>query len=97
MRLVWSLPAINDRVAIFDHIEQDSAEAATTADDRIEAQVEILEQFPEIGRPGRIGGTREFVIQRTPYIAVYRVTAEGVLILRVIHGARQWPGETDEI
>ena len=62
-------------------------------DDRIQQQVEALEQFPEMGRQGRTEGTRELVIQRTPYIAVYRIVRGVVLILRVLHGAQQWPEE----
>jgi hypothetical protein len=47
-------------------------------DDRIETQVELLIDTPEIGRPGRIGGTRELVIPRTAYIAAYRIESETV-------------------
>jgi len=35
-----------------------------------------LIETPEIGRPGRIEGTRELVIPRTPYIAAYRIERE---------------------
>jgi hypothetical protein len=59
---------MNDREAIFDYLEADSPRAAILIDDRIEAQVELLTDTPEIGRPGRIEGTRELVIQRTPYM-----------------------------
>ena len=99
MHLEWSLFAIADREAIFDYIEQDSPRAAVVVDDRIEQQVEALEQFPEMGRKGREAGTRELVIQRTPYVAVYRFEGGVVLILRVLHGAQEWPKgmpETEE-
>jgi plasmid stabilization system protein ParE len=49
-----------------------------------------------MGRPGRIEGTRELVISRTPYIAAYRIGGDTVRILRVLHGAQQWPGEMPE-
>jgi addiction module RelE/StbE family toxin len=62
-------------------------------DDRIRAQVRQLLQFPETGRPGRIEGTRELVISRTPYIAAYRIMGETVRILRVLHGAQLWPDQ----
>ena len=76
MRLEWSLFAQADRDAIFDYIEADSLQAAITVDDRIRVQVEGLVQFPESGRPGRIEGTRELVITRTPYIVAYRAGNE---------------------
>ena len=46
-----------------------------------------------MGRPGRIEGTRELVISRTPYIAAYRIAGDTVRILRLLHGAQQWPDE----
>lgn len=91
MRLEWSAFAQADREAIFIYIEADSPQAAVTVDDRIRVHVEELMQFPEIGRPGRIEGTRELVIHRTPYIAAYRIADDTVRILRVLHGAQRWP------
>ena len=93
MRLEWSAFAIEDRDAIFDYIEEDSPRAAVVVDDRIRVQVRQLLQYPETGRPGRVDGTRELVIRRTPYIAAYRVSGDVVRILRVLHGAQQWPDE----
>ena len=87
---------MSDRETIFDYIEADSPRAAIMVDDRIEAQVEGLMQTPEMGRVGRIAGTRELVISRTPYIAAYRIDGNRVRILRVLHGAQQWPDEMSE-
>lgn len=91
MRLEWSLSAIEDREAIFDYIELDNPQAAIDIDERISARAEGLRQFPESGRPGRVEGTRELVIGRTPYIAAYRIDGDRVRILRVLHGALLWP------
>jgi len=96
MRLEWSRLAQADRGAIFDYIEADSPQAAITVDDRIRVQVEGLVRFPESGRPGRVEGTRELVIDRTPYIVAYRVASDTVRILRVLHGAQQWPEDISE-
>jgi toxin ParE1/3/4 len=96
MRLEWSRLAQADRDAIFDYIEADSPQAAITVDDRIRVQVDGLVRFPESGRPGRVEGTREVVILRTPYIAAYRVAGDTVRILRVLHGAQQWPEDVSE-
>jgi len=91
MRLEWSRFAQADREAIFDYIEADSPQAAITVDDRIRQQIDELMKFPEIGRPGRIKGTRELIVQRTPYIVAYRIVAKTIRILRVLHGAQIWP------
>ena len=91
MRLEWSILAQADRDAIFNYIETDSPQAAITVDGRIREQVETLARFPESGRPGRIEGTRELVILRTPYIVAYLIVRNTVRILRVLHGAQRWP------
>lgn len=52
--------------------------------------------FPESGRPGRIAGTRELIITSTPYVAVYVVAEATVRILRILHGAQQWPDTLPE-
>ncbi len=91
MRLTWAPLALEDRNRIFDFIEQDDPRAAVAVDERIAEQVLVLMQFPEGGRPGRIEGTRELVIRRTPYIAAYRIEGDGVRILRVLHSAQLWP------
>lgn len=43
------------------------------------------------GRTGRWAGTRELIVPGTPYLLPYRVTAGTVEILRVFHGAQEWP------
>lgn len=65
--------------------------AAITVGDAIHAAVERLGRYPEVGRTGRVPTTRELVVTGTPYVVVYRVDATAVLILRVLHGAQQWP------
>ena len=47
----------------------------------------------ESGRPGRVPGTRELVIPRTPYVAAYALTRDCIRILRVLHGAQMWPDD----
>ena len=90
MRLEWSLFALADREAIFDYIETESPQAAVAVDDRIRKQIVRLAKFPEMGRDGRVKGTRELVIQRTPYIVAYEIKSDAVRILRVLHSARIW-------
>ncbi|MGP0060953.1 MAG: type II toxin-antitoxin system RelE/ParE family toxin [Beijerinckiaceae bacterium] len=95
MRLVWTRFALADRDNIFSHIEVDNPRAALHVDEQIVTAVRRLLEFPESGRVGRIADTRELVIPRTPYIAVYALTTEKVRILRILHGAQMWPDETD--
>ena len=92
--LVWLQRAIQDRDAQLDYIAQDNLMAAVSQGDRIAEQIEILQQHPQMGRPGRKQGTRELVISRTPFIVIYRIKGKRIELLRVLHGAQQWPKET---
>lgn len=89
--LVWLRRAIADRDAQLDYIAQDNPGAAIEQGDRIAYQVEMLAEHPELGRAGRKQGTRELVISRTPFIVVYRIRGERIELLRLLHGAQQWP------
>lgn len=93
MKLVWSAFALSDRDEIYDYIESESPRSAAMMDKRISESVELLLDFPESGRLGRVKGTRECVIPRSPYIAAYTVNEEIIRILRVLHGAQLWPEE----
>lgn len=91
MLVVWTLPAIQDLEAIQDYIADRRPAAATCLGKRIFDQTKaLLAKNPNVGRLGRVSGTRELVVSRTPYIVVYRVDAR-VEILAIIHGARDWP------
>ena len=88
----WSSRASADLEDAHDYIARDDPGAALRVVRRILAAARALPRAPEIGRPGRVGGTRELVIPQTPYIVAYRVTASAVEILAVVHHARKWPG-----
>jgi len=77
--------------AIREYIAADDPAAAISLIERLRAAVERLAASPEIGRPGRVTGTRELVIPGTPYIFPYRVGGEVVQIITVLHGAQRWP------
>ena len=93
MTLRWTLQALQNLNEAYEYIEIDNPGAATRIVDRIEAAVGRLRMFPQIGRPAPRPKTRELVIARTPFIAVYRVQNEEVVILSILHGARNWKEE----
>jgi toxin ParE1/3/4 len=92
MNPIWSREAIADLAALRAYIAQDDPAAARRVALHIIRNVEtLLSNSPEMGRPGRIPGTRELVIPRTPYIVPYRLVGNSIQVLRVFHGARRWP------
>jgi toxin ParE1/3/4 len=91
--LEWSEEANAARFAQLDYIAQDKPAAAIDMDERIERQTERLLDHPNLGRKGRVKGTRELVITGSPFIAAYRVLGERIEIFRFLHGAQQWPAK----
>ena len=73
-----------------DYIAQDNPLAAISQDEQIEHQVDMLMQHPQMGRLGRKKGTRELVISRTPFVAVYRVKGDTIQIVRLLHSSQQF-------
>jgi len=92
MRPVWTPSAIGDLASVRAYIAEHDPAAAQRIVRRIVDSVETaLPQSPEMGRPGRVPGTRELVITGTPFIVPYRLRGETIQVLRVYHGARRWP------
>jgi toxin ParE1/3/4 len=96
MRIVVSPQARADLRDIFLYIAADNPAAARSLLKRIRTCIAGLADAPHLGRPGRVPGTRERIIAGTPYIIPYQVRADQLQILRVYHGARQWPERFDE-
>ena len=65
-------------------------EAAREMAERVIEATELLQEQPYLGRPGLRRGTREWVVRRTPYILVYRISEEVIDIVHVWHGAQNW-------
>ena len=91
MRLAWARDADNDLESIEEYIGPDNAESAFRTLAEIVRQVEMLEEHPGMGRPGRVEGTRELVIAGLPYVVAYLHRGDTVAVLRVLHGAMKWP------
>ncbi len=91
MRLVWAAAALRDLQAAREFIGPDNPAAARAQLALVFAAARRIAAFPGLGRPGRVPETREMAVPRTPYILGYRVRADALIVLRVLHGRRQWP------
>ena len=74
-----------------EYIAREDAGLAREIYAHIRERVAVLTKHPEIGRPGRVFGTRELVIEKYPYIIPYRIRDNEVHILRVFHTSRKPP------
>jgi len=86
MRLRWTPAAADDLIQIVRYIKEENPGATQQVAQSLIDRFETLLAFPNIGRPGKEPGTREFATP--PYITVYRVRENVVELLRVWHGAR---------
>ena len=92
MRIRWTESAVHDFTSICDYIEKHGSSAtARRIALSIHHQVEMLAKSPEYGRTGRKPNTRELVFNGLPYLAIYRIHEGTVEIVRILHGAQDWP------
>lgn len=90
MEIRWTRKALENLDAIAAYIAQDNPVRAGSFIGEIKKKTELLAQFPALGRPGRVPGTRELVVHEN-YVLPYRVKDGMVQIIRVHHVARLWP------
>jgi len=89
MKIEWTEPAISDLQHIRDYIAKDSKYYAASFVSRIIGRIDMLPEFPEMGRivtEQNDKNIRELIYQK--YRIVYRVEKERILILAIIHGSR---------
>lgn len=90
MRIEWTQPALVDLIEIESFIEKESPEAAQVVAQRVWDASQNLVNQPTKGREGHVEGTREWVVDRTPCILVYRVQPEHIEIVYVHHDRQNW-------
>ena len=90
MNLIWRETALDDLDRIVVYIGQYDFDAALRIQSLIEASAERFAEHPYMYRVGRVAGTREAVVHPN-YMLVYRVGAEAVEVINVLHTRRQYP------
>lgn len=89
MKIEWTEPAVLDLKSIRDYIRRDSEYYATRFVEKVIESVETLNKLPKIGRhvpESEDENIRELLLHN--YRIIYRAESERILILAVIHGAR---------
>jgi plasmid stabilization system protein ParE len=94
MKVSWTRWATNQWLESFEYLQRENPSAAAS---RIGASVvetiAMLAAHPHAGQIGRIAGTREFAVPRSPFVIGYELDLrENVLrVLTVYDGRRRWP------
>ena len=94
----WSKDALDDLSSVIAYIAAESPRAALDVIDKIESAGIALGNMAT-GRKGRVSGTYEKPVAGLAYIMAYAIEprldgTERIVILRVIHGARNWRDES---
>lgn len=91
MNVRFTQEARDDLAGIAEYISRENPVAARQVVGAIERATGRLSQFPQSGRVGAVETTRELVVPRLPFIAVYRVATDAVEIIAVFHAAKNRP------
>jgi toxin ParE1/3/4 len=89
-KIIWTEPALGYLNAIADYIAKNNPDAANRLVRRVFESVDLLEQFPELGRrvpEMRKSGHREMIV--SPCRIIYRVEGETVVVIFVMRGERE--------
>ena len=91
MNIAWSRRAVIHLADLRAYIAREKPTAADRVGVALLAAVERLAAMPNLGRPGRVPGTRELVVPDTPYVLPYRLRHGQLEIIAVFHGRQKWP------
>lgn len=88
MKLRWTRLALADFEQAHDHIAKKNPEAAGRIAQRILDVTETLQEYPRIGRVGEDEDSREWHVDKTPYLMIYSVKGDVIELWRVWHDSQ---------
>ena len=91
MRILWLRKALRNLDEEGAYLAQQSPQAARLFVETVNSSVNRLAEYPAMGRPGRVAGTRELVLPDFPYRIPYRIRDNAVEVLRIFHASRKPP------
>ncbi|HEV2647379.1 MAG TPA: type II toxin-antitoxin system RelE/ParE family toxin [Acidobacteriaceae bacterium] len=91
IELRWTNAAVTDLERIADYLFEQTPEHASRIVRAIYDAPLKLREFPGLGRPGKVDGTRELILTSLPYLLVYVQAGDIIHLVRILHGAQKWP------
>jgi plasmid stabilization system protein ParE len=88
-RVIWTDAADAARDFAIEYIARSNLSAALTPVDEIRHQTERLLKFPYLGKPSKVKGARELLINRTHFKVVYCILDGNIHIFRFYHTAQK--------
>jgi toxin ParE1/3/4 len=91
MRILYTGIAVADLHELASYAREYLEEGAVRvlAETLREAIEGLIQQFPDVGRPGRVPDTRELVLTRINVVVTYQVKGKMIAILTVLRGERE--------
>jgi toxin ParE1/3/4 len=94
MKVQLTRRALADLAAIFEYIHRENPRAAQRVTTRLQQVIEQISEFPEMGQRADLEGIRRMPAGPYPYIVLYEVMHDVVVIHHIRHGARRpWRGD----
>jgi toxin ParE1/3/4 len=91
MQVKWLRRVLRNLEQARNYVFQDNPTAAQELILKIQNAANQLQNYPFMGKNGRVEGTRELIISNSPYILIYRVKEESVEVLRILHTSKRYP------
>ena len=91
MKYRISRAADKDIERICDHIANDNPDAADRLDGKIHRAIQLLAKFPGMGHTRSDVKDKRYLFRAIgKYVVAYRVEKKEVVVVRVVHGARDF-------
>ena len=90
MKVIWSEQARREWAEQYRFYFSRNPDAARRMRAAVMGGARRLHDYPKMGRPGRVEGSRELVIVGTPFLLVYDENPVRVEILHLYHGRQDW-------
>lgn len=91
MQVKWLRRALPNLEQARNYVFQDNPTAAQELIIKIQNAANQLQNYPFMGKNGRVEGTKELIISNSPYILIYRIKEETVEVLRILHTSKFYP------
>ena len=88
MKVRFTRAARNEVVRIYDHLAAESPSARVGFEERLSQILRNVADFPETGRATSHPIVRVRNTFPYPYLVFYRIGATEIVVIRVLHGAR---------
>jgi addiction module RelE/StbE family toxin len=91
MQVNWTKSALNDLEIEANYLNKINPSIEDSFLECVESSIDLIKEYPELGRIGRVNQTRELILKKFQYILVYLVESSYIDIIRLLHTSRKWP------